>query len=133
MKDWTASNKQAKQQKRSTSLQRTIRRARKRAKRRRASVDENARFEKVVGVLTELISGQTGSFWVCCEGDATGPDDPYIPSWCAGVKGMRAHLGIWHPAAPVGPGRVLWKRLIYPVSRPSELEMLADARRGGEE
>ena len=74
----------------------------------------------------DLIGLPVGAYWVCREGDLSGPDDRRIPPWCEGVGGFRAESGIWHPAESLGGGRVLWKRLIYPVTQPSPLEQIAE-------
>jgi hypothetical protein len=80
----------------------------------------------------ELLGLPTGAYWVCREGDMNGPLDERIPSWCDGVGGLRADAGIWHPTESLGAGKVLWKRLIYPVTPPSPLEQIAEIARGEE-
>jgi hypothetical protein len=84
-------------------------------------------------LIREALGVPEGAHWVCREGDLTGPDNPRIAPWCEGVGGIRSERGIWHPAQALGEGRVLWKRLIYPKEKPTELEMLAEVGMGMEE
>ena len=118
--------------KRPTSLQKTIQKAKRRARRARQYRSYEERVAEAIKAVWEIFVACPGSYWVCREGDVHGPDDREIPPWCEGVKGLRSHLGLWHPAGSAGSGRVLWKRLIYPVQKVSELEMLAETGEGEE-
>ena len=109
---------------RKKQLRQALRR-KKRLKVPRAAKGSSTR-EEIWEQVKDLLGVPTGAHWVCREGGLNGPDDRRIPPWCEGVGGFRAEHGIWHPAESLGEGRVLWKRLIYPATKPSPLEQIAE-------